>query len=280
MRCSMVRISVFTPSIILAAAVSKPSTVLGFVVVLKRGCDRLPRTLPIHARRPTKRSHCRPCLLANMASDKDTSTTDAEMEILERQVLESARATVDVNRVLKALETDVGPSQRIDGMYENERTVPATSHLQIAIAASLVTGVGSFLVLHSLYVSLIVAGFCFLAAFLDQDDTLAGALARILGRTTLQSVQASQPRVKALARAVVTGEEEIGLLQRRIQALMAENEKLRQWKEQRIQLDEALSKFKVEELRSIAREKGLVAKGTKADLLVRLVESGAIDLDG
>ena len=214
-----------------------------------------------------------------MAPDKDTSTTDAEMEILERQVLESARATVDVNRVLKALETDVGPSQ-IDGMYENERTVPATSHLQIAIAASLVTGVGSFLVLHNLYVSLIVAGFCFLAAFLDQDDTLAGALARILGRTTLQSVQASQPRVKALARAVVTGEEEIGLLQRRIQALMAENEKLRQWKEQRIQLDEALSKFKVEELRSIAREKGLVAKGTKADLLVRLVESGAIDLDG
>ena len=191
---------------------------------------------------------------------------------------------MDVNRILKALETDTSntssSSSSSDGMYENELVVSVTSHLQIATAASLVTSVGSFLALHNVYLSLVIAGLVFLAAFLDQDDTLAGALARIVGRTTLQSVQASQPRVKALARAVVTGEEEIGLLKGRIRELEVENDELRRWKEQRNQLDEALPRFKVEELRTMAREKGLVVKGTKADLLMRLVASGAIDMGG
>lgn len=194
-------------------------------------------------------------------------------------MLESARATVDVNRVLRALETD--DDFRYDNHQQQQVATPTwSSHLQIAAAASLVAGCGTFVVFQqNYYLALFVAGFVFVTAFLDEDDTVAGALARILGRTTLRSLEASQPRVKALARAVVTGEEENALLRRRAAVLAAENAELRQWKERRIRADEALPKFKVGELRSLARENGLVTKGTKMDLLVRLVEAGALDLD-
>jgi len=202
----------------------------------------------------------------------DATAAAAEIDAIERQVLESARSTVDVNRVLRALQEE--PDDDIT------TSTGTSSHIQIAVAASLVVGIGTFLLSQqNYYLSLFVAGFVFVAAFLDADDTLAGALARILGRTTLQSLQASQPRVKALARAVVTGEEEITLLKRRMQELVLENEELRQWKEQRLQMDEALPRFKVDELRTMARENGLLVKGTKTDLLLRLMEAGVVDLD-
>ena len=243
-----------------------------------------------------------PCLHAatepnnekNNGATTRTATT-AEMEALERQVRASARETVDWNRVLKALEqTDNNsPSSlqlaRNDLMYEDEPLLAAennntpswTSHLQVAAAAGLVTGAGSYVVLQNYYISLSVAGFVFVTAFLvdDDDNNLTGALARILGRRTLQSVQATQPRVRALARAVVTGEAEIGALKEQIRQLEREAAALRRWKEQRIKIDRALPRFKVEELRAMARDNELVVKGTKLDLLVRLVEADVIELD-
>jgi len=247
-------------------------------------------------------SRIAPCLRAatepnkennNGACTTSTTTTTAELEALERQVRASARETVDWNRVLKALEqqTDNNAIQlaRNDLMYDDEPLLAAennnntpswTSHLQVAAAAGLVTGAGSYLVLQNYYISLFVAGFVFVTAFLvDDDDNLTGALARILGRRTLQSVQATQPRVRALARAVVTGEAEIVGLKERVRQLEQEAAALRRWKEQRIRIDRALPRFKVEELRAIARDNELVTKGTKLDLLVRLVEADILELD-
>jgi hypothetical protein len=91
-------------------------------------------------------------------------------------------------------------------------------------------------------------------------------------------VQASQPKIKALARAVVTGEEEIVGLRQRVQELEDETTSLRLWKERRIKVDAALPRFTVNELKEIARENDLAVGGTKSELLFRLVEADAVNL--
>jgi len=50
------------------------------------------------------------------------------------------------------------------------------------------------------------------------------------------------------------------------------------WVQRRKAVDESLSKFTLEELKGLAREKGIMVGGTKSQLLMRLLEEKAIDL--
>jgi len=111
-----------------------------------------------------------------------------------------------------------------------------------------------------------------------EEDSVAGALARVVGRFTLQSVQASQPKVRAIARAAVRGDEELAYLSRRVAELEAENADLALWKQQRQAVDDALSDFNVDELKEKARSNRIAIGGTKSQLLMRLVEAGIVKL--
>ena len=111
-----------------------------------------------------------------------------------------------------------------------------------------------------------------------EEENLAGPLTRLVGRRTLESYKANEPKIKALARVVVTGREEISQLQQRVAELEEENTHLRQWKETRIKIDRELPRFSLDELRFIARHHNLPSGGNKADLLLLLVEKNIIHL--
>lgn len=116
---------------------------------------------------------------------------------------------------------------------------------------------------------------------------VGGAVSRIVGRTALESAQASAPRLKAAARAMVDYDsniaqiEELAIAQQKLSQFETENERLRKevslWKA----VEDISGMYKLEELKEIARYRGL--KGYSSDgknaLLRRLVKEGILTLD-
>jgi hypothetical protein len=209
------------------------------------------------------------------SSHKQDSNDD--IASLEREVLASVQAQLDRKRVVEAFLEDK-PSSSL-GPLNDPLSKQSQSSWQIPAAAAVVTSTVSFVLLHNIYVTALVLASVFIAASGDpvEEDSLVGALARILGRFTLQSVEASQPKVRAVARAVVTGEQEILQLQQRLKQLEKENEQLRLWKVRRMRVDEALPNYSIDQLKDKARDNGISVGGTKSQLLLRLVETGILD---
>jgi hypothetical protein len=175
-----------------------------------------------------------------------------------------------------------------DLLYDDERhdaTVarrttgtPIVESWKIGLAAAAAAAAVSYIVFRNIYLSVLLTGFLFVAATMD-DESVSGALARILGRTTIQSVQASEPKLKALARAVVTGEAEVQVLKKRLVGLEDEVRVLRLWKDQRLKIEAAAPYYSVDELKQCCRVNGLAVGGTKSDLMMRLVEAQALTLE-
>jgi len=120
---------------------------------------------------------------------------------------------------------------------------------------------------------------------------VGGAVSRIVGRTALQSAQASAPRLKAAARALVDYDsatatlEELRTVQRELSQtvleLGSENEVLRKEVALWQAVEDVSSMYKLEELKEMARYgglKGYSSEGKNA-LLRRLVREGMIKLD-
>jgi len=203
---------------------------------------------------------------------------DNEILDLEKQVLASAQAKMDTQRLIDALDKE-RQEMKSDLVPDSERL--PTSPWKVAFAAASVASALSFVIFQNVYVAAFVLGTVFIVSSrdpLEEDDNLAGALVRGVGRATLKSVEASQPKIRALARAVITGEEEIVALKQRLNQVEQERNELELWKRRRLKVDEALSKFTVEELKEQARQHGLMLGGPKAELLMRLVEAEAIEL--
>jgi hypothetical protein len=210
------------------------------------------------------------------ASSHKQDPTD-DIASLEREVLASVQAQLDRKRVVEAFLADKSSSSLVQS--NDPLRKESQSLWQVPAAAAVVTSTVSFVLFHNIYVTALILISVFIAASGDpvEEDSLAGALARILGRFTLQSVRASQPKVRALARAVVTGEEEILQLQQRLQQLENENEQLRLWKVRRMRVDEALPNYSLDQLKDLARDNGISVGGAKSQLLLRLVEAGVVD---
>jgi hypothetical protein len=112
---------------------------------------------------------------------------------------------------------------------------------------------------------------------LDEDNA-TGAVARQVGRMTIQSVESSKPKLKAIARAALTDQEEIVLLKQRIKRLEFAKADLELWKERRTAVDENASRYSLDELKDVARRNKLALGGTKSQLLMRILENG-VELD-
>lgn len=225
----------------------------------------------------------------------------SEMDEMEKEVYATARAKLDMKRVVDsaALYDDIGvdgdsplsssagasslSNKSDDKLPTNDpkRVALLASPWQISLASA--SAVSAF-VLATTSANLSVTGVVFLAVFVIangdplEEEGAAGALARLLGRLTIQSVESSKPKLKALARAAITSEEDITILQQRIQTLEEENAKLALWKKQRIAVEECLPKYTMDELKELARSKKIPLAGTKSQLLMRLVENQAIDI--
>ncbi|KAI2491729.1 hypothetical protein MHU86_22838 [Fragilaria crotonensis] len=191
-----------------------------------------------------------------------------EMLALEREVIESTKAKLDLKRIN-------------DAFLEEDDMIGPNDAWKVALAAALVASVASnTLLFHSLVLSSTVGMVVFFVANGDplEEDSVAGSLARVVGRFTLKSVQSSQPKVRAVARAVVRGDEDMAQLQRRVEELEAENYELMLWKLRRQAVDEKLADFNVDELKAKARSNKIPIGGTKSQLLMRLVEAGIVNL--
>lgn len=216
---------------------------------------------------------------------------------LERQVVASTQAKLDVKRIVDALDgdDDIAPpppqtagmtndstsSSYLDDVVRPDEPIPSSSWKVGLAAASAVSILSYFFVLHNSYIAIILAIATFLAASADplndDDDDVISPISRIIGRATLKSVKASQPKAKAIARVMVTGEEDVKRLKTRVLELEDENAALRLWQQQRLKVDATISKYTLDELKQRARESHLPVGGTKSQLLMRLIEAGVIE---
>ncbi|KAL7514091.1 hypothetical protein ACHAXN_011370 [Cyclotella atomus] len=120
---------------------------------------------------------------------------------------------------------------------------------------------------------------------------VTGAVSRIVGRTALQSVQMSAPRIKAVARAVVDYDSTVNTMEemtemqyqlsRRLLELESENDSLKREVALWNAVEDVSSAYKLEELKEIARVNGIrgYSSDGKTALLRRLVKERALDLD-
>jgi hypothetical protein len=217
---------------------------------------------------------------SNDARFVDDWSADASSSFLEQHVVASAQAQMDISRVLKSIYEEEEEERKNDLLYESERRRPPVSQRQVATAAAVVVGATVFVLSsHSIFITIITSVGVWSSALLDADS-LSGALARIVGRSTLRSVQQSQPKLKAVARAVLTDDlEKLRVLECRVQELEAENRALRTWKETRLQVEAVLPRYSLAELKETAKFHGLSVGGSKMDLLWRLVEAKKVILD-
>jgi hypothetical protein len=195
---------------------------------------------------------------------------------LEQEVFASTRAKIDAQRVKKTI-TDRTPAKQVDP----QKVAIMAAQWKISLAAASFVSTFFLIATHS---SLPVTGVVFAAVFFvaNQDpfeeEGAAGALARLLGRFTIQSVETTKPKIKAMARAAISTEDDdrdkvVALMQQRIDVLERENDELKTWKEQRTAADTLLSQYGLDELKAMARANQLPVGGTKIQLLMRLLEN-------
>lgn len=196
---------------------------------------------------------------------------------LEQEVYASTRAQLDVQTVKQSITDSAAPSTNVDP----QKTAIMAAQWKISLAAASFVSTFFLIATHS---NLPITGLVFVAVFFvaNQDpleeEGFAGAFARLLGRFTIESVETTKPKLKAMARAAITSENDdreqvILLLQQRIDLLERENNELKKWKEQRLAADTLLSQYGLEELKSMARQNQLPVGGTKIQLLMRLIEN-------
>lgn len=196
-----------------------------------------------------------------------------ELSRMEQEVKGSVQAQMDLKRVAEALDSD-----QLDTEQNSTNPANLASRWQIALASAIFCSVVSFSLLNNSITTGIVFIGTFILAARDplEEEGAAGAGARLLGRFAINSVEVSKPKIKAVARAAMTNEEDISRLKQQVSELQEENATLRLWKERRIKIDETMSDYTLDELKAIARENRLAVGGTKAILMMRLLEANAI----
>lgn len=262
----------------LLGIVAAPTGVEGFLS--HRPINVVSTPLPQRANHDGSAVGGRPRTPVVVYASQKTSSVEQEIAELERQVLASAREKMDYNQITRAL---IGDDDNNSKAVADDAASSHTPTWQIALTASTVTAGISFLLFSNLYVALFVWVSIFLAANTDpvQDDSgsLVGPLARVVGRATLQSYQTSKPTLQALARAVVTGQDQLRALQFEKETLQAQKDELELWKRRRLWVEDNLQSYSVQELKQRARENQLPVGGTKMQLLQRLVDAQVMEIE-
>jgi hypothetical protein len=201
---------------------------------------------------------------------------DLDLVSLEREVLASTLDRMDRKLVAQAL---LAADPTVSDETTVDEQIVVAEQWKVALAAALASALLGFIAAKSLvFAALSFVVVFFLANGDPLEDGVAGAFARILGRLTIKSVNASTPKIQAMARAAITSEEEITVLKEQTSRLQEENNRLVLWKQRRIAVDESLSNYGLEELKETARQNNIPVGGNKTQLLMRLVEAEVIQL--
>lgn len=229
-----------------------------------------------------------PDYFGRSADDKTTNVSVVDIMVerlddMEKEVYASARLKMDQQQLERALLEEKRQDSALTSTsaMDPQKTALMASQWQISLAAA--SAVSTF-VLVSTNASIPIAGIVFVLVFAVangdplEEENATGAVARQVGRLTIQSVESSKPKLKAIARAALTDQEELMLLKKQVWELQEENIALKLWQERRISVDDNLSRYSLDELKDIARSKRMAVGGSKSQLMMRLLEGG-VQLD-
>lgn len=223
----------------------------------------------------------------------------SELELLEKQVLAETQAALDIKRIKDALfqgsseestaasvDLTKEPKMKVSNETSAELQSTPPSSMSIALAAGSAVGLTSLIALQVPILSLgAFAATTFIASrdpIKDEDfieGDLSGPISRTVGRATLTSVEKSKPTLKAVARAVVASNE-VEELREQCKELQEENARL-QLKLDRIDAVDKQSKgYTMTQLKEMAKKDDIKIGGTKAQLMMRLVEADVLVLNG
>ena len=195
---------------------------------------------------------------------------------LETEVMASTRAKLDMQRVTKAFtETDANSTT-----MEPAKQALLASAWRVALAAAFFMSSLTFFWSKTLFLAVVAFVGTFWIAYQDplEEEGVAGALARVVGRWTIQSVETTTPKIKAVARAAMASPEELSDLRSQLQVLQQQNAELVLWKERRLAVDDNMGKYTLDELKELARQHNLAVGGKKHELMMRLLESKILRL--
>lgn len=223
-----------------------------------------------------------------------TSTVSRTNQLMMEQNRKNQEIAEQWDAEIKATSKDRMDRKRIDSWLEPEpeasqqakaakRTVAQWNDgWRVALAAGTVAGLGCEYVTHSSVLSVSFFCFVFFTALRDpnselNEENVAGPLARIVGRSAIQSYEVTQPKIKAVARAAVRGDQDLAELKVEVQELREENAKLRSYVERRQWIDDHQSDFALEDLKILAQRFRIPYSGVpKPLLMMRLLEVGAL----
>lgn len=202
----------------------------------------------------------------------DDSFSNMDIVRMEREVMKSTRAKLDEKTVQRALIEPIYSTDSSTEIYDDGFRVPA--------AAGTIASIGAYSIFHSFTVAAISFMIIFIYACGDpmEEDSFMGALARVVGRQTLTSFEASKPKVKSVLRATIEGDEELYSLREQVSTLEQENKELRLWIERRNFVDRNQASYSMNDLKRRARQVGLKVPSnvTKPRLMMKLLEKGVI----
>lgn len=211
--------------------------------------------------------------------------SDSYYSQMEKEVIASANAKLDVNRVKNVLLSDKDTSRNSNGGEFDEQMQP--SQWSVALASGSMTALLSFILFHQPVISVFFFLIVTYVASKDplqgndglvEGDDISGPIARIVGRATIKSIETSKPKVKAVARAAIFGDDEIKVLRERLQELEIENSQMKRWIQRRNAIDDMAKYYSLDYLKDMARNNGIVMEGNKAQLMMRLMEAGILKL--
>ena len=216
----------------------------------------------------------------------------------------SAHAKLDMKRVKNALFRKGENTNRststiatmIEDATQEKESVAITasrkgnsipSKWTIAFSAGTFFAISSFVLIQSFFVSGVAFVLAVYTASRDpitevgivEGDDISGPMTRIVGRATYQSIESAKPTLQAVTRVVVDGDVVVETLEAQVRELKEENEQLKLWVQRRNAVDNQMGGYTVGELKKIAKNNGLAVGGTKAQLMMRLVEAGSLELD-
>jgi len=231
-------------------------------------------------------------LAGDIAGSNDATGTD--LDLLEKQILAKTQAELDVKRVKDAVlgfggEAEELPrlpaetKQELSTEFDPEKGPP--SALSVALAAGSAVGLTSLAALQSPLLALgAFAATTYVAnrdPIKDEDlveGDLTGPLSRIIGRATLTSIEKTKPAVQNVVRASVT-QNQLEELKAKYKELQEENEELRMKLDRRDAVDKYCKNFTMTQLKEFAKRDEIKVGGTKAELMLRLVEAGSLNLE-
>jgi len=208
----------------------------------------------------------------------------------EAEIQESAIRGMDLQRIQEWLDSD-DSNDTIGRRGSDGTTTQRENGWKVATASGVVMALGCNYVTHSVVLSLltlVVVTWVALKDPLDDGDGLVGPMARILGRTTLDSYQKIKPKLKSLARAAIQNEDRIAKLSTQVKELSQENQALRLYQQRREWIDANQSHYSLEELKSMAQQVQQQSYPTrtfaystlsKQQLMMRLLEVGALRIN-